>query len=54
MLSREVPTSAIEERCLWSIVQGYCLWAWWTHRPLGMITYARALGLEPTWPPLED
>jgi hypothetical protein len=46
--------SAIEEDCRWSIIQAWCVWAWWAHRPLGMLAYARALGVAPTDPPSED
>jgi hypothetical protein len=44
--------SPIEETCRWSIVAAYGLWRLDHHKSrLGMVAYARALGVEPTDPP---
>ena len=42
--------SAIEETCRRLIVQAYCIWCFRQHRTAGMVSYARALGVEPTTP----
>lgn len=43
-----------EESCRWLIVQAYCLWCHQHRRRWAMLRYARALGLEPTLPDLEE
>jgi|RhiMethySRZTD1v2_1073278.scaffolds.fasta_scaffold1896309_2 hypothetical protein len=42
-----------EESCRWLIVQAYCIWAHHQRRRYSLMSYARALGLEPTLPLLE-
>ncbi len=47
MKPRPVPQSAIEEECLWSIVQASVAWALLSQRrPLNALAYWRALGLD--------
>jgi len=43
-----------EESCRWLIVQAYCLWCHRQQRRWSLMSYARALGLEPTLPDLEE
>ena len=36
--------------CRWLLVQAYCIWCIRQHRAAPMLSYARAVGLEPMWP----
>lgn len=45
--------SESEATCRWLIVQAYALWCARHHRTAGMVSYARALGVEPTDPLVE-
>lgn len=47
--------SAIEENCRWSIVLAYAFWRLEHHKSrIGMVSYARALGVEPNDPPRSE
>jgi hypothetical protein len=43
-----------EESCRWLLVQAYGRWCLSQGRRFALLSYARALGLEPTWPDVED
>ena len=46
-LIRPCPQSAIEEECLWSLVQGYAEWCHQQRRKIQVMSYWRELGLLP-------